>query len=128
MSRIVRIVTSSFATFEDTRPPYNLRHSTLEENLHTAESILQTAVAYKPDLVLLPEASPIAGMPLSKDKEIADPVPGPTYEMLASYCRAGNFNLVSGHVTREGGRYYNQALVLDRAGKLVGSYRKNYPG
>ena len=66
MSRIVRIVTSSFATLEDTRPPFNLRHPTLEENLRTAESILQTAVAYKPDLVLLPEAFPLAGMPLAK--------------------------------------------------------------
>ena len=127
MSRNVRIVTSSFATLEDTRPPFNLRHPTLEENLRTAESILQTAVAYKPDLVLLPEAFPIAGMPLAKVPEVAEPVPGPTYDMLASYCRQGNFNLVSGHVTREGDRYYNQALVLDRAGRLVGSYRKNYP-
>jgi beta-ureidopropionase len=127
MSRIVRIATSSFATLEDTRPPYNLRHPTLDENLDTAESILQTAVAYKPDLVLLPEAFPIAGMPLAKVKEIAEPVPGPISDMLASYCRAGSFNLVAGHVTHEGGRYYNQALVLDRAGELVGSYRKNYP-
>ncbi len=127
MSRIIRIVTSSFATLEDTRPPYNLRHPTLEENLHMAQSILQTAAAYKPDLVLLPEAFPLAGMPLSKVKDVAEPLPGPTYEMLASFCRAGNFNLVAGHVTRENGRFYNQALVLDRTGKLVGSYRKNYP-
>ena len=127
MSRKSRIVTSSFATLEDTRPPYNLRHPTPEENLRTAQLILETASAYKPDLVVLPEAFLLAGMPLSKVKDIAEAIPGPTFEVLASSCCAGNFNLVAGHVTRENGRYYNQALVLDRSGKLVGSYRKNYP-
>jgi predicted amidohydrolase len=127
MSNMIRIATSSFATLEDTRPPYNLRHPTLAENLHTAQTILETAAACKPDLVLLPEAFPLAGMPLAKVPEVAEPVPGPIFEMLAAACRAGNFNLVAGHVTSEAGRYYNQALVLDRAGKLVGSYRKNYP-
>lgn len=127
MSRTVRIVTSSFATLEDTRPPYNLRHPTLQENLATAQSILETARSYRPDLVLLPEAFPLAGMPLARLSEVAEPVPGPIYEMLAAHCRAGHFNLVAGHVTVEKGRYYNQALVLDRSGTLVGSYRKNYP-
>lgn len=127
MSNVIRIVTSSFATLEDTRPPYNLRHPTVAENLRTAQSILETAAAYKPDLVLLPEAFPLAGMPLAKVPEVAEPVPGPIFDMLAAACRAGNFNLVAGHVTAEGGRYLNQALVLNRAGALVGSYRKNYP-
>ena len=119
MSRKIRIVTSSFATLEDTRPPYNLRHPTPEENLRTAQLILETASAYKPDLVLLPEAFLLAGMPLSKVKDIAEPIPGPTFEVLASSCCSGNFNLVAGHVTRENGRYYNQALVIDRSGRLV---------
>jgi predicted amidohydrolase len=127
MSNMIRIVTSSFATLEDTRPPFNLRHPTLDENLRTARSILETAAAFKPDLVLLPEAFPLAGMPLSKVPEVAETIPGPTFEMLAAACRAGNFNLVAGHVTAETGKYFNQALVLDRVGKLVGTYRKNYP-
>ena len=127
MSNTIRIVTSSFATLEDTRPPYNLRHPDPEENLRTARSILETAAAYKPDLVLLPETFKLAGLPLSKVKEIAEPVPGPTYDMLAGYCRAGDFNLVAGHVTRENGKCYNQALVLDRTGKLAGAYSKSYP-
>jgi predicted amidohydrolase len=66
-------------------------------------------------------------MPLSKVPEVAMPVPGPIFEMLAGACRAGNFNLVAGHVTEQAGKYYNEALVLDRSGSLAGTYRKNYP-
>ncbi len=127
MAKIIRVVTSSFATLEDTQPPYNLRHPELATNLRTAQSILETAAAYKPDLVLLPETFALAGMPLTNVAMVAEPMHGPIYEMLAAHCRAGNFNLVAGHLTSEGDNYYNQALVLDRSGQLVGSYRKNYP-
>lgn len=127
MAKNVRIVTSSFATLEDTHPPFNLRRPTLDENLRTAEAILETARAYAPDLVLLPEAFPLAGMPLARVPDVARPVPGPIFDLLAAACRAGGYNLVAGHVTAQDGRYYNEALVLDRRGALVGAYRKNYP-
>ena len=76
MARPVRIVTSSFATLEDVKPPYNLRHPSPEENLSLARSILETAAAFKPDLVLLPETFKMAGIPGSNIKQIAEPIPG----------------------------------------------------
>lgn len=127
MPRTARIVTSSFATLEDTRPPFNLRHPDPQENIQLAQSILNTAAGFQPDLVLLPETFQLAGMPGTMIKEIAEPIPGPSFSMLSDACRRGHFNLVAGHVTSEGGRYYNQALVINRQGELVGTYRKNYP-
>ena len=127
MSKIMRIVTSSFATLEDTHPPFNLRHPSPQENIDLAKSILDTAAGFQPDLMLLPETFMMAGMPGSMLREVAEPIDGPTFSMLSAACREGHFNLVAGHVTLEGDRIYNQALIIDRSGKLVGSYRKNYP-
>ena len=127
MPRIIRIVTSSFATLEDTHPPFNLRHPSPQENIDLAKSILDTAAGFQPDLVLLPETFKLAGMPGSMLREVAEPIDGSSFSMLSAACREGHFNLVAGHVTLEGDRIYNEALVIDRSGKLVGSYRKNYP-
>lgn len=127
MPRPVRIVTSSFATFEDVNPPYNLRHPSIEENLSLAQSILETAAAFKPDLVLLPETFKMAGLPGSSIKANAEPVPGPTFNLISNLARQGNYNLVAGHVVTEGEKIFNKALVINRKGELVGSYNKNYP-
>lgn len=127
MPRHVRIVTSSLATFEAVNPPFNLRQPAIEENLSLAQSILETAAAFKPDLVLLPETFKTAGWPGSEIKANAEPVPGPTFNMISKCARDGHYNLVAGHLVAEGDRIFNKALVIDRQGELVGSYSKNYP-
>ncbi len=127
MPRHIRIVTSSLATLEDVHPPYNLRHPAVEENLSLAQSILETAAAYEPDLVLLPETFKMAGLPGSGIKDHAEPVSGPTFQMISQFAREGNYNLVAGHLVTEAGRIFNQALVINRQGVLVGAYSKNYP-
>lgn len=127
MPRHLRIVTSSLATFEAINPPFNLRYPSVEENLSLAQSILETAAAFKPDLVLLPETFKVAGRPGSEIKNDAEPVPGPTFNRISALARAGNYNLVAGHLVREGEHIFNKALVINRQGRLVGSYEKNYP-
>ncbi len=127
MPRHVRIVTSSLATFEDVNPPFNLRHPSVEENLSLAQSILETAAAFKPDLVLLPETFKTAGLPGSAIKAQAEPVRGPTFHILSELARKGSYNLVAGHLVSEEGKIFNAALVINRQGDLVGSYHKNYP-
>lgn len=127
MPKNLRIVTSSFATLEDVLPPFNLRHPNPDENIRLAQSILETAAGFQPDLVLLPETFKLAGISARNIPEIAEPIDGPTFRMLADNCRKGRFNLVAGHLVSENDRIYNQALIIDREGNLIGSYRKNYP-
>lgn len=127
MPRIIRIVTSSFATLEDVHPPFNLRHPDPQENIQLAKSILQTAAGFHPDLVLLPETFKFAGMLGSKVRDVAEPVDGVTFSILADACRTGGFNLVAGHLVSEGDKIFNQALIINREGKLTGTYKKNYP-
>lgn len=126
MKKKMRIVTTSMATFEDLAPPFNLRHPDPEENVATVKHILETAASSKPDIVLLPEAIKRAGLSDKHVPSIVEPLDGPTFSVLSEACRKGNFNLVAGHIVSEGEYIYNEAIVLNRKGQLVGRYKKNY--
>ncbi len=59
--------------------------------------------------------------------DAAEPVPGPTTQLLAEYARKHNMVLVVPLFEREmAGVYYNTAAVLDADGKYLGKYRKNH--
>ncbi len=127
MSRKIRIVTSSFATLEATQPPFNIHSPSKEENINTARQIIESAGGFKPDVIVLPETFQSAGMPSEQIGEVAEPIPGPVFDLLSEASRKYNTNIIAGHLTRENGKIFNQALVINRAGELLGSYRKNYP-
>jgi beta-ureidopropionase len=127
MTGKIRIVTSSFATLEATQPPFNIHAPSKEENLDTARQIIASAGGYKPDVIVLPETFLSAGMPAEQIKEVAEPIPGPVFDFLSESARKFNTNIIAGHLTRENGKIHNQALVINRDGKLFGSYKKNYP-
>jgi len=127
MPRTLRIVTSSLGTLEQVTPPFNLSVPRFEENVRRAADILEAAVRFQPDLVLLPETFGLAGMPASAVHAVAEEIGGPTFQMLSAMAETGRMNIVAGHLVREGERVFNRALVFDRAGKLVGSYDKMHP-
>ncbi len=127
MSRIVRIVTSSFATLENTKPPFNIHPPQPEENFNLAKEILEAAGAYRPDLVLLPESFMWAGRSFENIKETAETIPGPTFNMLSELAKLFKMHVVAGHVVKEKGKLFNKGLVIGRKGELVGSYNKNHP-
>jgi predicted amidohydrolase len=77
------------------------------------------------DIIVLPEGITIVGTGKSFG-EIAETVPGPTTEKLGETARARNAYIVAGLYEREGQAIYNTAVLIDRAGKLAGKYRKVY--
>lgn len=127
MAKIIRIVTTSLATIEDTHPPFNIRFPGKNENADLAKSILDTASRYSPDLVLLPEVFLMAGHSFSKAREMAEEIPGPGFDLLTDAAKNGEMNIVAGHMVNEGGRIYNKGLVIDRDGNLISAYNKNHP-
>jgi beta-ureidopropionase len=127
MPKKVRIVTSSFATLENTKPPFNIHPPQPEENFNLAKEILTAAGAYNPDLVLLPETFMWAGRSFENIKETAETIPGPTFNMLSEMAKQFNMYIVAGHVVKENGKIFNKGLVIDRKGELAGSYNKNHP-
>jgi predicted amidohydrolase len=127
MSQIVRIVTSSLGTLEQVAPPFNLSVPRFEDNVKRASDILEAAIRFQPDLVLLPETFGLAGMPASEIQKVAEESGGPTVQMLSAMAKKGRMNLVAGHLMRDKGSVFNKGLVFGRDGELVGSCDKIHP-
>jgi predicted amidohydrolase len=78
------------------------------------------------DLVVLPEMA-VTGY-VFPDRAavaaIAEPADGPTAAALGAVARATGSFVVCGFAERAGDALFNSAMVLDRAGDVVGVYRK----
>lgn len=102
------------------RPPTG---STVEKNLEGFGQYIGKAAALKADIVCLPEGITQVGTGKSY-AECAEPVPGPTTEFLGKLARTHRMYIVAGITEREKDTIYNTAVLLDRSGKLAGTYRK----
>jgi predicted amidohydrolase len=127
MARRVRIATTSLATLEDTAPPYNLRHADTAANLELGLALLDAAGAQGVDLACLPEAFVAAGLPAERWAALAEALPGPTFATLAERARRYSMYVVAGLLVADGGRLYNDAVLIDRNGQLAGTYAKQHP-
>ena len=77
------------------------------------------------DLVCLPEiinAAGLSGSPADR----AETIPGPSYERLADSARAHRTHVAASLYERDGDAIYNTGLLIDRAGGIVGKYRKTH--
>ena len=87
--------------------------------------LLESAAAERPDLVCLPEGITVIGTGKSY-VEVAEPIPGPTTATLGEVARRLHCYLVAGLYERVGTTVYNSSVLIDRAGQLVGTYRKTH--
>lgn len=129
MSRIIRVATTSLATFEDVKPPYNLRYPTPQENLTRGLSLLEGAGKQKVDLACLPESFLSAGLPYTGAaiRSAAETIPGPAFTALADCARRYAMYVVAGLPLVDGDHVRNVAVLIDRKGSLVGMYAKMHP-
>lgn len=86
-----------------------------EAKLKLALEHLETAGQNGVDIACLPEE--FAGT-------IAEPVPGPTTEAVAEVARKHRMYVICPLREQDGQEQYNTAVLLDRAGQVVGRYRK----
>jgi len=90
-----------------------------------AAALLRLAAVAKPDLVIFPEIFLHAGQPFEHWVQ-ADPLPNPLTDFFGTLARAYHTNLVIPMPIAVEGRCYNSAVVLDRAGEIVGHYDKTH--
>ncbi|MBB3929991.1 hypothetical protein GGR25_001030 [Kaistia hirudinis] len=124
---ILRIATTSLATLEDFAPPYNLAHPDPDETLARGLELIDAAGAMKADLVCLPETFKAAGLPASRIEELAEPLDGPSVRALAERAKRHRIHVVAGLFARIDGAISNVAILLDREGRLIGTYAKKHP-
>lgn len=115
--RPVRIVTAKIASGD-----------TVAENLARMEKVWQNLekAGEKPDLIVFPETMLTRGvrnLPLAK---AAQSIPGPHTDWAANWAKKMKTNVVVSLLEEKDGRYYISAAVIDRAGKLLGVYRKTH--
>ncbi len=114
----VRLAGLSFAA--------SLRRTAVSNRALAVKRVTEIATAGV-DLVCLPEAFTALGVEISGIAEIAETVPGPTTDALAAVARAHRCHVVCPIYTYRSGRYYNSAVILDRAGQIAGIYDKAHP-
>lgn len=101
-------------------------YPSVQENRDAVLGLLDLALRQKPDLVCLPETFTTAGAGPS-EVEDAEPVPGPTTDAVAARARAAGCYVICPIKTQREGRRLNSAVVLGRAGEIVGIYDKAHP-
>jgi len=95
-------------------------------NLAEADRWIRAAAAQGARLVALPEVFLWRG-DKKREKEFAEPIPGPASEALAGWARELGIYLLAGSLLEEvpgSPKAYNTSLLFDPAGKLRASYRK----
>lgn len=80
---------------------------------------------YRPDIILLPEyVSSITAQ--GGPAQVAEPIPGPTFEALARVAREFDTYIIGPVYERRDEKIYDSAFLVDRKGRLVGVYRKSH--
>jgi predicted amidohydrolase len=90
---------------------------------HFAEYIDRIAPEHRPDVIVLGEMINRVGVAGGPDQQ-AEPIPGPTTERLAAQARRYRSWIVFSIVERDGPDLFNTAVLLDRTGRIAGTYRK----
>lgn len=99
-----------------------------ETNLAYSISQIEAAAQQNADLVVLPELHLDHYFCQNEDTacfDLAQPVPGPTCEVLAKVAADNNVVIVSTIFERRAaGLYHNTAVVFDKDGSIAGTFRK----
>jgi predicted amidohydrolase len=106
----------------------NLRPRGTASAADSVRAWVATATAGVPegvDVILLSEGIPMVGTGKSY-VDVAEPVPGPTTEALGALARQKHAWVVAGLYERQGTTVYNSAVLIDRAGRVAGTYHKVY--
>lgn len=126
MSRIIGIAAAQVAPV-----PYDLDATRAAFEHHVAQlaaSVPSAQMQVFPELLLAAYGSYDAEMPDGWAQQVAEPVPGPTTELVGRLARRHRTWIVPGTLLeRDGDAIYNTAVVLAPDGRLVASYRKLFP-
>jgi predicted amidohydrolase len=96
-----------------------------EESVESFCRLVESASMQRPDIVCLPEGVTLVGTGRSY-AAVAESLPGRTTDRLGALARRLRAYVVAGLYERVGALVYNTAVLLDREGRLAGTYRKTH--
>ena len=98
-----------------------------DKRIQRADSILKDLYesGVRPAQILFPEIWASGFFSFDQYKAQAEPVHGPTYEIMSAWSRRFAACIHTGSfVEKDGSNYYNTSLLLDPHGDIIGKYRK----
>jgi len=95
-----------------------------EQNLETAIRLIREAAAAGAQIVLSPEVVLTGFVGGDAERNMAEPSPGPTTQILGELAKELDIYILFGLSEAHGGEIRNAIVVLDRAGDLIGVMRK----
>ena len=116
---VVRVAAVSYS------PPFH-DHRSAGVNLQALRDMTAQVAREKPDFICYPEGCTCVGQGFEKGIEIA-PEREPHIAEVSKIAREFNSAMIVPFLERSEGRVYNSVPIVDRRGKLVLVYRKNYP-
>ncbi|RLF06558.1 MAG: hypothetical protein DRK00_01160 [Thermoprotei archaeon] len=99
----------------------------VNRNVAKCLELVKLALYDEPDLILLTEAFPTRGLSSREGIKYAQELNGPIIERFARIAEEHGVHIVCPLYTREEGRVYNSAVLIDERGEVVGVYHKMYP-
>lgn len=99
------------------------------DNLNRAADWIAAAAREGADFVLLPELANVPWLPAREEPDLlawAEEEDGPSLTALREAAARHRINLIAPIFERAGAHRYSTAFVIDRAGQVVGRYRKNH--
>jgi len=120
MSRYARLTTCSWG-------PGKVEGDPVEGNLRQAREMIDRAALDRPDIICLSETFAHRHLDKPEALDRAQPIPGPITDRLGEAAREHGCYLTANLYEELGGRVCNSAALLDRAGEVVGVYRKVHP-
>ena len=116
MSRKIRIATVSMARqFRDIRTP--------KDNFKYLDETLAEIAHIDPDITVLPEIFPVAGIKW----ENRDTIPDQGKDQLRKWAQQHNTSMVGSLYEERNGSLYNTSLMMKRDGEIAGRYDKIHP-
>jgi len=95
-----------------------------QRNIRKAEQLIRQAAEQGAQVIMTPEVVLTGFVGSEREKELAEPIPGPTTERFGRLARELGVYLLVGMSELRGGQIYNAMPVLSPQGELMGVMRK----
>ena len=96
----------------------------VQSNLESIEAFSEGAANRGATLMIVPELATTGYLLDERIEELAETIPGDTSSRLCDIARENSVYLVCGMIERDGGNFFNSAVLCGPEGELLARYRK----
>ncbi len=105
-----------------------LKDSTIDKLIDRIIGRMEETLPCQPDIICIPESFVFPGVSHSLPvKEIAEEIPGPIIKRFAAFAKDNKCYVICPLHTKQQGKIFNSAVLIDRKGDVAHVYNKIHP-